>query len=194
MEIDVFISYHTNSSRTVVEAVVNRLEGVGIRCWYAPRDVVGSYAGSIVQAIKACSVFILMLNQPAAESPQVLNELNIVTSRLGRKESVTIVPFHIADEDLEMPPDAEYYISRMHWIDAIRPPMDERIGELTCWAASPPPPRRPGSRPLRRRPGRSTACAPTRPRPGPSSTAGTTFWRRSPPVFGRASGCCSWRA
>ena len=131
MEIDVFISYHTNSSRAVVEAVVNRLEGVGIRCWYAPRDVVGSYAGSIVQAIKACSVFILMLNQPAAESPQVLNELNIVTSRLGRKESVTIVPFHIADEDLEMPPDAEYYISRMHWIDAIRPPMDERIGELT---------------------------------------------------------------
>ena len=37
MEIDVFISYHTASSHSTVEAVVNRLENAGIRYWYAPR-------------------------------------------------------------------------------------------------------------------------------------------------------------
>ena len=47
MEIDVFISYHTASSHSTVEAVVNRLENAGIRCWYAPRNVVGTYAAQL---------------------------------------------------------------------------------------------------------------------------------------------------
>ena len=128
MEIDVFISYHTASSRSIVEAVVNKLENAGVRCWYAPRDVVGAYAASIVQAIKACSVFLLMLNKPASESPQVLNELNMVTDRLSAKEDVSIVPFHLADEEIS--PEAQYYVRRMHWVDAIKPPLSDRIDEL----------------------------------------------------------------
>ena len=38
MQIDVFVSYHTESSRTIVEAIVNKLEHDGVRCWYAPLD------------------------------------------------------------------------------------------------------------------------------------------------------------
>lgn len=130
MDIDVFISYHTASSLAVVEAVVNKLESVGVRCWYAPRDVVGAYASSIIQAINACKIFLLMLNKPSSESPQVLNELNAVTDRLSAKENVSIVPFHLADSDKEISPEAQYYVRRMHWIDAITPPLDERIEEL----------------------------------------------------------------
>lgn len=128
MNIDVFISYHTASSLSVVEAVVNKLESSGVRCWYAPRDVAGPYAASIVRAINACSVFLLILNKPASESPQVLNELNMVTERLSAKEAVSIVPFHTADDDISL--EAQYYVRRMHWIDAIKPPLSDRIDEL----------------------------------------------------------------
>lgn len=116
MNIDVFISYHTNSSLHIVEAIVNKLEAGGVRCWYAPRDVVGDYAGRIAEAISECKVFLLILNKSASESPQVLNELNLVTERLANKENVNIMPFHTADKDI-------YYIGRMHWIDAVTLPM-----------------------------------------------------------------------
>ena len=128
MNIDVFISYHTNSSLHIVEAIVNKLEAGGVRCWYAPRDVVGDYAGSIAEAISECKVFLLILNKSASESPQVLNELNLVTERLANKENVNIMPFHTADKDIAQA--ARYYIGRMHWIDAVTPPMYQRIDEL----------------------------------------------------------------
>lgn len=128
MSVDVFISYHTNSSLHIVEAIVNKLESGGVRCWYAPRDTEGAYAGIIAKAIFACKVFLLILNKPASESPHVLNELDLVTKRLAKKEDVSIVPFHTADDDIT--DEAQYYLGRMHWIDAVTPPMYKRIDEL----------------------------------------------------------------
>lgn len=128
MTVDVFISYHTDSSLHIVEAIVNKLEAGGVRCWYAPRDTEGAYAGIIAKAISACKVFLLILNKPASESPHVLNELDLVTKRLAKKEDVSIVPFHTADDDIT--DEAQYYLGRMHWIDAVTPPMYQRIDEL----------------------------------------------------------------
>ncbi len=129
MNIDVFISYHTQSSLPTVEAIVNKLESIGIRCWYANRDSGGAYARAISDAINTSRIFLLILNKDASESPQVLNELNMVTERLAKNEPVEVMPFHIADEDIS--PDARYYVGRMHWIDAMTPPLYERINELT---------------------------------------------------------------
>ncbi len=128
MDIDVFISHHTDSSIHIVEAIVNNLESNGIKCWYAPRDTKDDYAGSITRAIKQCKVFILVLNKDASESPHVLNELNAVTKRLSKREEVHIIPFHTADNEIS--DEADYYIGRMHWIDAMTPPMYQRIDEL----------------------------------------------------------------
>lgn len=128
MDIDIFISHHTNSSLHIVEAIVNKLEAGGVRCWYAPRDTEGAYAGIIAKAISACKVFLLILNKPASESPHVLNELDLVTKRLAKKEDVNIIPFHTADDDIT--DEAQYYLGRMHWIDALEPPMYQRIDEL----------------------------------------------------------------
>lgn len=128
MEIDVFVSHHTSSSLHIVEAIVNQLEANGVRCWYAPRDTEGSYAGSIARAINVCSVFLLILNRPASESVHVLNEIDMVTKRLTKKEKVTLIPFHVADDDIA--DDAQYYLGRLHWIDAMTPPMYQRIDEL----------------------------------------------------------------
>ena len=129
MDIDVFISHHTDSSRNIVEAITNKLETMGVRCWHSCRDIAGgAYAGSIMQALSSCRIFLLVLNRPASESAHVLNELEIATNRLSRKENVSIVPFHIADEDIA--PETRYYIQRHHWIDAVTPPMYQRIDEL----------------------------------------------------------------
>lgn len=128
MEIDVFVSHHTASSLHIVEGIVNKLESQGIRCWYAPRDTEGAYASSIVKAINSCSVFLLILNRPASLSVHVLNEIDMVSKRLTRSEDVKIIPFHVADE--EIGEDAQYYLGRLHWIDAMTPPMYKRVEEL----------------------------------------------------------------
>lgn len=128
MNVDIFVSHHTSSSLHIVEAIVNKLEGCGLKCWYAPRDTQGHYAGSIADAIDSCAVFLLVLNKPASESFHVLNELELVCDRLARGESVHVIPFHVADQDISR--DARYYIKRMHWIEAVKPPMYARIEEL----------------------------------------------------------------
>lgn len=128
MNIDVFVSHHTNTSLHIVEGIVNKLESFGIRCWYAPRDTQDAYASSIAKAINSCSVFLLILNRPASESFHVLNEIDMVTKRLTRNEDVKILPFHVADD--EIGEDAQYYLGRLHWIDAMTPPMYQRIDEL----------------------------------------------------------------
>lgn len=130
MEIDVFISHHTDSSLHIVEAIVNKLENKGIRCWYAPRNTKGVYASNIVEAINSCKVFLLILNKPSSTSFDVLNEINIVANRLRKNEAVEVIPFHTADPDAEIDDSMQYYISRMHWIDAMTPPMYDRIDEL----------------------------------------------------------------
>ena len=130
MEIDVFISHHTSSSLHIVEAIVNKLEGIGIRCWYAPRNTEGAYAGSIAEAINSCRVFLLILNKPSSYSFDVLNEINMVSERLRDAQDVVVIPFHTADSNEELGKDMKYYIGRMHWIDAMTPPLFDRIDEL----------------------------------------------------------------
>lgn len=126
-DIDVFVSYHTNSSQGTVETVVARLESLGIRCWYAPRDIEGGYAGSIVRAINSCKVFLLILNTAASNSSHVLNELEMAHKRFAAKE-MAIVPFKT--EDGAFSDDAMYYLSRIHWSDGVTPPFDDRVSEL----------------------------------------------------------------
>ena len=90
MDIDVFVSHHTDSSINIVKAIVNQLESCGVRCWYAPRDTVDVYSTSIVKAISKCKIFLLILNKPASESEHVLSELELVFARITRKEEVSI--------------------------------------------------------------------------------------------------------
>lgn len=129
MNIDVFISHHTGSSHHIVEAISNKLESVGIRCWQSGKNLHGGdYASGIMEAIESCKVFLLVLNRPASESAHVLNELEIATDRLSHKQDITILPFHIADTEISSA--AKYYIKRHHWIDAMDPPMWQHVDEL----------------------------------------------------------------
>lgn len=128
MNYDVFISYHTKSARNITEAVCNELESRKIRCWYAPRNTMDEYAGSIAKVINNSKIFLLILNKEASDSFDCLNEINLACERIRKGEQVHIVPFQIDDKDISS--DAKYYLGRFHWIDAITPPLEKRIKEL----------------------------------------------------------------
>lgn len=126
--VDVFISHHTSTCLPVTQAICHSLENSGLRCWYAPRDTEQAYASSIVSAINQCKIFILVLNYQSSVSQDVLNEINLAVERLRKGENLAILPFQISKDMIG--DDAKYYIGRIHWIDAITPPMEQRIEEL----------------------------------------------------------------
>lgn len=125
---DVFISYHTGSSAQIVRQICAALEGAGISCWYAPRNVEGDYAGSIVRAINGCRVFLLILNRNSNISEDVRNEINCAFERFRRHEDITLLPFRM--DDCVLSDAVFYYLGRIHIMDGSLPPEIQRIQEL----------------------------------------------------------------
>ena len=123
---DVFISYE-HQSKSIADNICAVLEARGIRCWYAPRDVYVDYATSIVEEIEKCRVFVLVLNSNSSESPHVLNEVEMAYKRILNGE-ITIVPFKV-DEGI-LSKAMEYYVKRLHWIDAVSAPLEHAVNQL----------------------------------------------------------------
>jgi hypothetical protein len=121
---DVFIS-HSSNNRTVANAVCAALEGIGIRCWIAPRDVLPGrpYAGEITRAIQQSRAFVLIFSEHSNNSEQVLREV-----QLAANSHLHIVQFRI---DAVVPSDdLEYYLSGPHWLDAVTPPLENHLDQL----------------------------------------------------------------
>lgn len=74
----IFIS-HASEDRGVAADVVRLLEGAGISCWIAPRNVpVGEdYQEAIVEAIEGMDGMVLLLSEAANESRHVKREVNL---------------------------------------------------------------------------------------------------------------------
>lgn len=122
----VFLSYST-PDKNIADNLCNKLEGSGMRVWYAPRDVASSdYATSIVNAIERCTHFVVILSGSSLQSEHVLNEINLAFQRLGK--GVTFAPLKIDEEELG--PAFRYYLSRQHWMDARVPPLEQRLDEF----------------------------------------------------------------
>ena len=121
---DIFISY-SSKDKNVADAVCAALEGHGLKCWIAPRDVLAGqeYAAALVQAIAASRVFILILSAHSNKSPQVLREVERSVSK-----GVSIIPFRI--EDVPLSSSMEYYVSSHHWLDALTSPLAPHIDKL----------------------------------------------------------------
>jgi formylglycine-generating enzyme required for sulfatase activity len=130
---DVFIS-HSSADKKVADAVCHRLEARDIRCWIAPRNVTGgrSYPEQISRAIAACRVMVLVFSAGANKSADVQKEVHIAFES-NKKRLGVIVPFRVED----VPPSEalQYHISDLHWIDALTPPLEERLDELTATVA-----------------------------------------------------------
>ncbi len=122
---DVFIS-HSSSNRPIANAVCAALETAGIRCWIAPRDVLPgrSYSGEITRAIQQSRAFVLIFSESSNNSEQVLREV-----QLAANSRLHIVQFRI--DAVTPSDDLEYYLSGPHWLDAVTPPLENHLQQLT---------------------------------------------------------------
>ena len=123
-DLDVFISY-SSLNKNVADAVVSSFEQNGIRCWYAPRDIMPGqeWVTAIHEAINASKLFVLIYTDSSNESRQVANEV-----ALAFNSGKTLIPFRLSDT--EMSTELEYYLTRVHWLDAVNPPLMKSIESL----------------------------------------------------------------
>ena len=124
MPYDAFISY-CSEDKKVADAVCGTLEANKIRCWIAPRDVLPgrTWGSAIVDAIGESAVMVVIFSRHSNGSPQVMREIERAVNK-----GVSIIPFRV--EDVLPSKDLEYFISSCHWLDAMNPPLEQRINEL----------------------------------------------------------------
>lgn len=121
---DVFISYSTKD-KPLADAVCARLEGRGIRCWIAPRDIIpgADWGGSIVEAINESRVFVLIFTSNYNASQQTGHEVERAVNK-----GLHIIPLRV--EDVPPTPSLEYFMGKRHWLDAITPPVESHLDKL----------------------------------------------------------------
>jgi hypothetical protein len=123
----VFISY-SQPDRDCAFELVARLEGQGINCWIAPRDIAPSadWAAEIMDAISAASTMILVFSASSNLSPQVRREVE----RAVHKQ-LSILPFRI--ENVLPSKSLEFFLSAQHWMDAFPPPREPHYARLCTY-------------------------------------------------------------
>jgi hypothetical protein len=121
---DVFISY-SSKDKPIADAICAHLEGAGVRCWIAPRDIApgDDWPAAISKAIAHSRVMVLVFSASSNSSEDVSRELF-----LAANSKLVIIPFKI--ENIEPEPGKQYYLARTHWLDAINPPTQEQIRAL----------------------------------------------------------------
>ena len=124
---DLFISYHTESSKALVEKITEMLEARGVSCWYAPRDCEEMWADAILGAIDKASMFLVIINEQSMNSEHVKNEINAAFSRYCLKQ-LSIVVFRV--DTARINSSTEYYLGRIHMVNGYEPPIEDRLCEL----------------------------------------------------------------
>jgi osmotically-inducible protein OsmY len=121
---DVFISY-SSKDKIAADALCATLEAHGILCWIAPRNIsYGSdYGEAIVDGINESRMMVLVFSSHANTSPHIKREVDRAVSK-----SLTIIPIRI--EDVAPTRALEYYISPVHWLDAVAPPLEPHLETL----------------------------------------------------------------
>lgn len=118
-----FIS-HAHQYSSIAQKICSRLEENGISCWIAPRDISsGDWAGSIMNGLSRADIFIFIIGEYSINSPECLKELTEATHTCSY-----IIPFKVDNTDLS--PKMRYHLAPAHWLDASKPPLEQRIDEL----------------------------------------------------------------
>ena len=92
---DVFISYHmTTETSAFVRKIAGELESIGVSCWYAPRNIPfgDEFVPRILDAIDACKVVLLILDEGANASKYVYNETVEAFNRYKEENQPLIIP------------------------------------------------------------------------------------------------------
>ena len=125
MPYDVFIS-HSSKDRLTANAVCNRLESAGIRCWIAPRDIIPGegWSEAIMRGIDASKVMVLVFSENANTSAHVRREVAHACDH-----EITVIPLRIRDVIPKQ--GLKYYLDELHWLDALTPPLARHLETLT---------------------------------------------------------------
>jgi TolB-like protein len=110
---DVFISYASPNS-SIADAACAALEGAGLACWIAPRDVTPGafYGDEIVHAIDSSKAIVLILSHDATSSPHVLREVERAASKHHPVVSLRI-------DEAPLPAALQYFLNTSQWLDAL---------------------------------------------------------------------------
>jgi len=110
MKHDVFISYSSHD-KAIADAICSKLENSKIRCWIAPRDILGGieYGEAIIDAIAECSLLLLVFSAKANNSIFVRKEVERAISR-GK----ILLPLRI--EDILPTKALEFAIGKPPWL------------------------------------------------------------------------------
>jgi TolB-like protein len=120
----IFISY-SSIDKEVADKVCSILEENGISCWMAPRNITPgmSFAEAIIDGIKSAKVFVLIYSSNSNNSTQVIREVDRAVNN-----GLPIINLRL--QDVPLSKQLEYYVSSVHWLDAITPPLEQHIHQL----------------------------------------------------------------
>ena len=121
---DIFLSYSTRD-QGAADMICQALEGSGIKCWIAPRDIAAGsqWGGSIVEAIEASRAILVIFSEKSNDSPQVVREMECAVSK-----RLPLIPVRIADA---MPTkDMEYFLGVSHWLNAYPQPLPSYLPQI----------------------------------------------------------------
>ncbi len=124
LDYDVFVSYSQPDNNTA-EAIRDHLENDGIRCWIAPRDITpgNNWGQGIIEGISRCRIFVLVYSAHSNTSQQVHREVELADAK-----GLALIPFRI--DDVPMMPAMEFFLSNLHWLDALTPPLEKHLHYL----------------------------------------------------------------
>ncbi len=109
----VFISYNRHDFEHA-KYLCNLLEGAGISCWMAPRNIEpsNSWASEIIKGLTECKVLALLISRTSMNSIEVAKEVD-----LANTAGIKIVPIRL--EDIQTSGDIKYHLAGRQWVDAI---------------------------------------------------------------------------
>jgi hypothetical protein len=120
----IFISYAKDDGDTAFK-ICQILEDSGSNCWIAPRDITPgeTWGSAIIDGINSCRLMIMVFSENSNQSVQVLREIERAVHK-----KIPIIIFRISE--IEPSKEFEYYVSAVHWLDAVSEPKDKHIENL----------------------------------------------------------------
>jgi formylglycine-generating enzyme required for sulfatase activity len=121
---EVFVSYSTKD-KAVAESVCSYLEGKGISCWIAPRDIFGGqdFGAAITEAIQGCRIVVLIFSSAANASRQIGREM-----KLAVDNDKTVIPVRL--ENIPIADNFAYFLGAAQWLEAVEGLKEEHLQRL----------------------------------------------------------------
>jgi hypothetical protein len=121
----VFISF-ASADKSRAAAACAALEGAGLLCWIAYRDVLAgqNYQGAIVHALESAKAMVLVFSARTNESDEVSKELSLASAF-----KIPVIPLRVEEA---LPKGALHYeLATRQWIDGFDD-WDRAIAELVA--------------------------------------------------------------